>query len=272
MHPVLIYIPIGDGFSIYTYGVLTALGYLCAILWTVHEGKLRGISSERVFDLGFFNIVFAIIGGRLLYALTEWERFTSNPLEIFKIWEGGLVFYGGLIACIIFSYFYTRKHHISMIAMADTFMPSVALGHGIGRLGCFFAGCCYGRPTDPDSILSVIFPHNPLCLAPTGIPLFATQFMEAAALLTLFMVLVWIRRHQRFSGQVFLSYLGLYAVMRAILETFRGDSVRGFIIEGVLSTSQFISALLVILTIILYIYLLRKKQSKAHRASGATGS
>ncbi|OGP17036.1 MAG: prolipoprotein diacylglyceryl transferase [Deltaproteobacteria bacterium RIFCSPLOWO2_12_FULL_50_11] len=266
MHPVFIHIPFGAGFNIYTYGVLVALGFLSALLWNVHEGKLRGIASERIFDLGFYNILGAIAGARILYIITEFPRFLKNPLDMIKIWEGGLVFYGGLIACLVISYVYTKKYKISLITMADVFMPGVALGHGIGRLGCLFAGCCYGKTVAGPHFWTLIFPAHPLCLAPTGIPLIPTQIMEMMLLLVIFGLLVGIRRHQRFSGQIFLSYLVLYAIARSILEVFRGDKIRGFLIEGLLSTSQFISGLLVIFAIILYIYLLKKKPNKDYKS------
>ena len=262
MHPVLIHIPLGAGFNIYTYGVLAAVGFLCGICWIAHEGKLKGIAAERIFDLSFYNIIGAIVGGRTLYIITELPRFLEHPLDMLKIWEGGLVFYGGLIACLIISYFYCKKHNIPIITMTDVFMPGVALGHSIGRFGCLFAGCCYGKTVGIPRFWSLMFPHNPQCLAPTGIPLYPTQLMETGTLLIIFALLVLIRRLQRFKGQVFLSYLVLYAIGRSILEIFRGDTVRGFIIEGVLSTSQFISILIVIFAIILYIYLLKKNKVK----------
>ena len=268
MFPLLLEIPILGGIRIYTYGVLVATAFMMGILWTIHEtrqlplGQKNTIKPEQVTDLAFYIILAALIGSRILYVLVDWNRYVSHPLDIFKIWEGGLVFYGGLIGAIFVSLYYLRKHHLGFLKVADLFMPGVALGHAIGRLGCLASGCCYGRVTH--SAFSILFPQSRFTLAPPGIPLFPSQPLESAVELGIFFLLILIRKGKKFDGQVFLVYLILYSISRSILEIFRGDSVRGFIIPDRFSTSQLISAILVFIAIILYAHLRKKtKQEKA---------
>jgi len=169
-----------------------------------------------------------------------------------KLWEGGLVFYGGLLACLVVATLYTRRQNWSLKQAGDLLVPGLALGHAIGRLGCLMAGCCYGRPVSGDPWWALTFPDRGVGLVPAGIPLYPTQIMESLLELSLFAVLILIRRRKRFTGQVFLSYLMVYAVLRSVLELFRGDAVRGFLIPGLLSTSQFISLAVFVACLVYY--------------------
>jgi phosphatidylglycerol---prolipoprotein diacylglyceryl transferase len=252
MFPLLFEIPVFGGLKIYTYGVLVALGFVAGIWWSTREGKFAGIKSNFILDLSFYIILSALIGSRILYIFIDWRRYLEHPIDVIKIWEGGLVFYGGFIGAVLTSIYYIRKHDQKFLRVADVFMPGLALGHAIGRLGCFAAGCCYGRPTDGNAWWAVVFPSNPFSLAPAGVPLIASQLLESAAEFVIFLLLVFLRRRKRFDGEIFLLYLVFYSVSRALLETLRGDSVQGFLIPHVLSTSQFISILLVILAGIIY--------------------
>ena len=251
MYPLLFEIPIFGGIRIYTYGVLVALAYFTGILWTTHEAKKSGISSELVLDLAFYIIIASLVGARTLYIIIEWKRYTTHPLDMLKIWEGGLVFYGGLIGAMITAIGFIKKHRLNFFKIADVFVPGLSLGHAIGRLGCFAAGCCYGKEA-PHSFLAVVYPPNHFSLAPAGIPLLPSQLFESAASLLIFFVLVFWRKRKRFEGERFLIYVILYSVARAFLETLRGNSVQGFIIPQWLSTSQMISGVLVMSAMIIY--------------------
>lgn len=261
MLPVLFHIPlpfVAQPIPLYTYGLLVAIAFLAGISWTTREAKKVGMDPEMVFDLSFYIVIAAIIGSRILYIIVDHERYLANPLNILKLWEGGLVFYGGLIGAIAISLYYVWKKNLSFLRVADIFMPGVALGHAIGRLGCFAAGCCYGKPAGGDYFWTVIFPHNGTSLAPAGIPLYPNQLMESATELIIFFILIFIRRHQRFTGQLFLVYIIFYGISRSILETFRGDAVRGFVIPEILSHSQLTSGLLILGALVVYV-LLKKK-------------
>jgi phosphatidylglycerol:prolipoprotein diacylglycerol transferase len=259
MYPLLFEIPIFGGLKIYTYGVLVALGFVIGIAWIVREGKIAGIHPDKILDLSFYLILAGLAGSRVLYIITDWERYAARPVDVFKIWEGGLVYYGGFIAALVTGFFYVRKKGLSFLKVTDCYMPGLAIGHGIGRIGCFMAGCCYGRETH--GFLHVIFPPDPHTLAPVGVPLIPIQLIETAVETLIFLMLVFVRRKKTFDGEVFLVYLILYSVARSVLEIFRGDAVRGYVIPGWLSTSQFISACLVIFAAVLYYRLKVKKTS-----------
>lgn len=270
MHPLLIEIPIFGGLRIYSYGALVATAFLLGILWTAREGQKAKppLHSEIIFDLAFYIIISALIGSRILYIITDWQRYTDDFLAIFRIWEGGLVFYGGLIGALLTSYIYLRKKKLPFLYVADIFIPGLALGHSIGRLGCLMAGCCYGRHTD--SFFAMTFPQVPYGLAPVGIPLFPSQLLESVAAFGIFLILVMIRKRQHFRGQVFLSYLVIYSIVRSILEIFRGDLERGFVIPRYVSTSQFISLCLILATLFTYSYLRKKNQTQNHAIPSKT--
>lgn len=253
MHPVLFRIPIFSGVTIYSYGVMVALGFVVAIIWVSYESKRLGEDSAKAMDLVFYVIVAGIVGSRVLHvAIAERERFFANPLMIFRIWEGGLVFYGGLVTSLVVAAWYVRRHAMSFFTTADIFAPAISIGHAIGRIGCFLVGCCYGRPVDHPAWYSIVFPLKQKTFAPTGIPLYPTQLMEVAGELLIFSFLMLLRHHQRFKGQIITSYIMLYAILRFINEYFRGDLERGFVIDPWLSTSQFISIILFVVGAVVY--------------------
>lgn len=253
MHPVFLHIPLFGGFNIYSYGVMVALGFALGILWTTREAKRVGVSQDLVVDLAFYLIVAAIVGSRILFIIVEWRDYVADPLKILRIWEGGLVFYGGLLGALLIGYWYVRKYKLSYFSLGDLFLPAVALGHSIGRLGCFLAGCCYGKfCTIP--WIAVSFPNKPFTIAPADLPLYPTQLIESAMEFLLFLGLVWISRRKKFEGQVLLLYVIGYAITRSVIEILRGDQARGFVIPEILSTSQTISALLILLAICVYFY------------------
>lgn len=261
MYPVLIHIPLfGHTITIYTYGFMVALAFVAGMVWVSYEARRVGQNPARAMDLAFYVIVAAIIGSRILHVLvSERDRFLENPLMILRIWEGGLVFYGGLIGAILVSVWYMRRHHLPFWIISDIFAPAIAIGHFFGRLGCFMAGCCYGRPCDHPAWYTVTFPMNISSFAPPGVPLYSTQLMEAAGELLIFIFLVVFRRWKRFDGQILATYLILYSILRAFVEYFRGDASRGFLIEPYISTSTFISILMFAGGVLIYVTKWKKR-------------
>ena len=236
--------------SIHTYGVLIALAFFLGMTLASHRAERVGQDPQLIMDLAFYLMVAAIVGSRILYVILDYRVYMQEPLRILKIWEGGLVFYGGLIAAIIVGASFMRRHRMSFWPTADILAPSIALGQAIGRLGCLAAGCCYGLPTERS--WGVIF-TNPEALAPLGIRLHPSQIYESLAALTIFLFLLIYQRQKRFSGQIFLSYVSLYALARFFLEFFRGD-YRGSlnILSFSLSTSQIISLLGIVISLVLF--------------------
>jgi phosphatidylglycerol:prolipoprotein diacylglycerol transferase len=242
--------------NIYTYGLLVAAGFSIGIVLALYFGKKQGISRENILDISFYSLVASIIGSRIFFVLIEYKLFINNPLDIFKIWEGGLVFYGGILLVIPVTYLYIRIKSLPLWMTLDLFAPSLAIGHSIGRIGCFSAGCCYGKPTTLP--WGVIF-SDPNSMAVTGISLHPTQLYESAAELGIFIILIIMRKNKRFDGQLVLSYLLLYSFARFIIEFFRGDIERGIIFNG-FSVAQGISIIL-FMTSLICLKLLRKKTS-----------
>jgi len=246
MHPVLIHfnfpqwLPLLGGLpvNIYTYGVLVATGFLSGIWLITWRASKEGIDPDKMLDLCFWFLITSILGARLLYVIVDYKSFLNRPMDLFAIWKGGLVFYGGFIAGLLTIYYYARRYHLSFLKLIDIIVPSLALGQALGRLGCFAAGCCYGKATNVP--WAVIFKH-PAGLAPRYVQIHPTQLYESGALFLVFIFLSWFFKRRKFDGQISAYYLLIYAVIRSVIEIFRGDTIRGFLIPGWISTSQAIS-------------------------------
>lgn len=226
---------------IHTYGTMIALGVLVAFSVIKHLSKKANLDVDKVQDLTFFTLIVGFIGARLLYVLTQFDVFVNDPLQVFKVWNGGLVFLGGPIAAVPFFIWYARKHKLTAWAVMDCLIPGLAIAHSFGRVGCIGAGCCYGRPTNAE--WGFKFHSDLVDRSLHDIYLHPVQAYESAAVFILFVGLLWVFKHKKFDGQVGLTYFMVYPIIRSITETFRGDYIRGFVIDGLLSTSQFISLL-----------------------------
>jgi phosphatidylglycerol:prolipoprotein diacylglycerol transferase len=255
MHPELFKI---GPLTIHTYGVLVAAGFLLGLALAVRQARKEGIPPEKIVDLGFYILLSALIGSRLFYILINASHYIKNPIDIFKIWEGGLVFYGGLLFTVPIVLWYVKKNALGIWSIADLFAPSLAIGHAIGRLGCFFSGCCYGKPAE-GLPWSVTF-TDPESLAIIGIPLHPTQLYESSGELIIFFILITLRRHKSFNGQLFLTYIILYSVLRFIVEIYRGDVGRGFITSHI-SLSQGVSIMMFLVAVTGFFILRQRKDN-----------
>jgi phosphatidylglycerol---prolipoprotein diacylglyceryl transferase len=251
MYPILFEI---GNWPVYTYGVLLAVAYLVALQLAVARARKWGLNAARVMDLGIYLIIAALVGAKLMLVVVDFSYFREHPREILSLARAAGVFYGGLIVAVPVGLWLGRRYGLPMWTTADLFAPGIALGHIIGRLGCLLAGCCYGRETDlPWGITFT----NPVAAAnagtPLGRPLHPTQLYDAGAeLLILVFLLAFERRGRPYPGRTFWLYMLLYAISRFIVEIFRGDP-RGVIMG--LSTSQFLSVLIVPLSIVMLLRL-----------------
>jgi len=206
--------------TLYWYGVLVALGFLFG-LWTAGRRALQAnLSPDHVVDLGPWLVAGSIIGARLFYVVSYWQSdFANQPWwEVFMVQHGGLVFYGGLVGAVLTGGFQVWRRKLPFWPLSDVLAPSVALGHALGRLGCFMNGCCYGAPTHlPWAV------HFPADHATEGAGVHPTQIYESALNLLLFLGLSWFFPRRRYTGQVFALYLVFYAILRFTVECFRGD-------------------------------------------------
>jgi len=214
VHPVLFKI---GPYSVYSYGAMLALAFLVCSFLAKRRAASIGMDGEKILDFTILLIMSGVIGGRIMFVILDLEYFKTRPLDIFKLWEGGLVWYGGLILAVISGAVFLRIYRMPILKTADLIMPYVALGQAIGRIGCFLNGCCYGKT-----------------------PALPTQLFESAAMLIVYLIL---RRRVPSNGRTFFLYLILYSVFRFFIEFIRGDNM--LVIMG-LTFSQFIS--LIILT------------------------
>jgi phosphatidylglycerol:prolipoprotein diacylglycerol transferase len=265
MHPILFEIA---GFPVYTYGLLLAAAYLLGLQFALVRGRARGLDPNRIMDLGIWIIISALAGAKLLLLIVDRDTFSLTLSGVMDLVRSAGVFYGGLIAAVAVALWYLWRHKMPMWTVTDVFAPGIALGHVVGRLGCLFAGCCFGRPT---TVPWAITFHNDFAHqnvgTPLGIPLHPTQLYEAGAeLLILGILLALERRGRTYPGRTFWTYMLLYGISRFVIEFYRGDP-RGMV--GTFSTSQFVSILIVPLAIIMLLWLARGTGPEAVAAQRA---
>jgi phosphatidylglycerol:prolipoprotein diacylglycerol transferase len=245
MHPRLLTTPF---FTLHTFGLLLASAYIASFWWLTREGRREGLDVDALASLGFWAIAGAIIGAKALMIVRALPEYAAAPSEIFSrsVLASAGDFYGGFIGALISSAIFFRRHpQLSFWRTADLCGPAIALGQASGRIGCFMAGDDYGRPTDVPWAVTFTDPDAArIGGAPLGVPLHPVQLYESIVCFVLFVVLVRLGRRKRFDGEVILVYTAAYAIARFVLEFFRGDADRGFVFGGLLSTSQFIAAIL----------------------------
>ncbi len=240
---------LGD-FNLPTYGFLVSTGVLVGMWISVRNSEKSGIDPEDAWNLGILVVLCGILGAKILYIINDWSTYAAHPGDIFSLatLQAGGVFSGGLIGAALAAAWYLRRRHMPALATWDAFAPGLALGHAIGRVGCFAAGCCWGKPTT--HFWGVTF-TNPLARdlvgTPLGVALEPTQLIESAVELANFFLLMWIFKRKKFDGQVVAAYLILYGVARYFIEFLRDDPGRGSVFGGIMSGTQLISIGLVIL-------------------------
>jgi phosphatidylglycerol---prolipoprotein diacylglyceryl transferase len=268
MYPELFRI---GSFPVNTYGVFLALAFLCAILIAVKLGTRDGLPREKIYDLSLWMLLSSLVGSKVLMLFTEPE-YRDHPWQLFSLdfLRSGGVFYGGLIGAILTGYFLMKRYRLPWWKTADACAPGIAIGNFFGRQGCFAAGCCWGKPTTlPWGVKFTELGHEI-----TGVPadayLHPTQLYESFAMLIVFLFLLWLHKHKKFSGQVILAYALLYSIVRFLIEFVRDDprgDIGGLTSITGLSTSQMISLIVGVGAAILFII----KRRKAHQNQKADG-
>ena len=238
--------------TIHTYGVMVAVGLVAAFLSAAQRAKERSLNVDSLYSMGLLMALFGFLGAKLLYCIVEFPRLLQDPLSVLS--GGGFVVYGGIIAGLIAALLYCRAKALPFLPYADIAAPSIALAQGFGRLGCLFAGCCYGAPAS--GWLSITFQHSDI--APNGIPLVPTQILSSLGDFLIAFFLFWYAKNPRQNGSVAALYMLLYSVGRFAIEFFRAD-FRGSI--GPLSTSQFIAIILCAAAVCALVLLRRAKRA-----------
>ncbi len=296
MLPELFKIPFIN-LPVHTYGALYVTGLLVGMYVAYRQAKLKGKYQEDILDFGFWALVGALLGARVLFIIVEAHYyFVESPFTeipgigisiptVLAVWKGGFVFWGGAVGGIIALVIFCKKRKIPLGEMADYCAPGLALGHAVGRIGCVAGCCCYGYATYhidhagkviADTPFAIAFPEGSIAYGSlfnqakgatlelmqrlhTTVPLFPVQVVESLGNIAIFFILMFLIPVKRAHGQLALTYFILYSVMRSITETFRGDTARGFVIDNVLSTSQFISILMSIGALVLIVILSKRK-------------
>jgi phosphatidylglycerol:prolipoprotein diacylglycerol transferase len=266
MHPILIKI---GPLTIASYGFLFALGVLLGVLLSFRLAKKENLNLVVFADFIFYVMLLSLLGAKLWLLATNLGYYLKYPGEIKYLLTSGGTFYGGLIFGAVFAVWFIRRHRLSYRQLGDIAAPALALGHFFGRLGCFSAGCCWGREAVhfPLAVTFTSLKANALTGVPLFIPLYPTQLMEAVLNLGNFLFLITLYRKRKFKGQVLAMYILNYSVIRFVVEYFRGDPDRGYIFGGVqhplssLSSPQLIS----IVGFITALLLLRGFKKKGER-------
>lgn len=246
MHPVLFDL---GGITVYSYGFMIALGVIGGVAYMAIRGKKEiGLSFDTANALFLYIFVAAFVGGKFFLFFEDPAYYAHRPEKLFT--GRGFVFYGSFLFAIPTMYWFFRKHKLPVYQMLDIMAITTCIVHFFGRIGCFMAGCCYGKPTA--GLFGFTF-TDPACHAdPLNTPLHPTQLYEASFILLVMIFLLYYRDRKSFHGQLFLLYMLLYGAGRFVLEYFRGDLARGFIIENILSHSQFIAIILILVVSMIY--------------------
>lgn len=247
MHPILFE---SGSVTIYSYGFLIALGVIAGMTYLIIAGrKETGLTFDQANMLFLSIFAAAVIGGKLFLFLEDPLRYIDDPRSLFT--GRGFVFYGSFLLAIPTMWLFFRKQKLHPYKMLDVMAVTTCLVHMFGRIGCFLAGCCYGIPTD--SSFGVVFTDARCYAEPLNTPLFPIQLLEASWILLIMILLLFLRKRRRFYGQLFLTYLMLYGVGRFILEFFRGDAERGFVLGNHLSHSQLIAICMTVIVLVIFV-------------------
>jgi phosphatidylglycerol:prolipoprotein diacylglycerol transferase len=246
MHPVLFHV---GGLSVYSYGFMIALGAIAGVSYMAVQGKKEaGLTFDQANMLFLLLFLAAFVGGKFFLFLEDPKLHLSNPINLIK--GRGFVFYGSFIFAVPLMIWFFKRNKLNTYVMLDVMAITTCLVHIFGRLGCFLAGCCYGKPTD--SVFGLVF-NDPLCFAePNDVPLHPTQLYESFYIFLVMLVLLALRNRRQFYGQLFLLYLMLYAAGRSVIELFRGDEARGYVIDGYVTHSQMIAIVIFVTALFFY--------------------
>ncbi len=275
MHPILFqfdtpgfltsFLP--DTITIYTYGFLIACGAISGFLYTAWQAKKQfNFPYEETQQLILWIIIAAVVGGKLFIAFEDPDYYFSHPAALFKDFGNGFVFYGSLLFAIPTLLIFIKVKKLPLFGMLDVMAVTAVIVHAFGRMGCFMAGCCYGVPSHGFTAVTFHDPHSQA--DPLNVPLHPTQLYSVSTLLIILVILLFVKYRKQFDGQMFMIYLMLYAIGRSVIEVFRGDLERGFIIDNIMSNSQFISLLVFFGAGYIYYRLWKKdKRVKAYQKS-----
>jgi phosphatidylglycerol---prolipoprotein diacylglyceryl transferase len=269
MHPVLFQV---GPFTIYSYGLLAAAGFLVGLWWAYRQAPRAGLDPKKIWNLGVYGILIALIASKLWLVASAWSYYAANPREIFGIetFQSAGTFYGGVVGGVVWVLVYTYFQKLPFLGVLDLASAPVALGHSIGRVGCFVAGCCYGKPTSLPWGVTFTSPiAERIAGTPLNVSLHPTQLYEAGAEFLNFLLLVWLGTRQRFAGQLVGAYFILYGIERGAIEFLRADPGRTMMFHDSVSLMQLVSVAMVLAGSFLWWRGLRRAAPIVHEAAHA---
>ena len=228
MRPILFQL---GQFPVRSYGLAMALAFIVGILVARRRARAAGLEPDVIIDFAFFVILASIAGARAVHVIVQWDYYRTDPLSIFRIWEGGLAQYGGIAAGVITGMIFFVRRHIDPWMGADVVAPSVALGVAIGRIGCFLNGCCYGKACSLP--WAVTFPASSIAGQHVhGVPLHPTQIYESLAALAIFFILIVVDRRKPFYGFTLWLLIILLAAYRFLIDPLRQYEATAMVLQG----------------------------------------
>jgi len=276
MYPRLFTLPAFDAFgrtfgplTLHSYGFLLAVAFLAGLFVVSSQAKKARMDATRLTDMAVWLLIAGLVGAKLLMVALDLPFYMRNSRELWTIFQSGGVFYGGLLGGIAVAVFFVRRYKLRGWPTADVLAPGVVIGQAIGRLGCFAAGCCFGKPASvPWAVTFTDVYAARQVGTPMDTALHPTQIYESLACFLIFFFLIWLAPRKSFHGQVVLTYAVLYSFFRFAVEFFRGDPDRGSVFGGLLSTSQLIAILLVLTAALVFPYLRRTQKVAPVPAAG----
>ncbi|MGH9507693.1 MAG: prolipoprotein diacylglyceryl transferase [Terriglobales bacterium] len=269
MFPVLFH---GGWFTLHTYGLLVAIGYLTGIFVATHAAKRLGQNPDQIFNLAVYLAIGAIVGAKLFLVLQDWRFYVHEPRALLStdFLESGGIFYGGLIVALLVLVWFVRHHRLSWLAVGDAVVPGLALGHGIGRMGCYSAGCCWGKPSTITWFSTTFtrpYAHATVGV-PLNVPLWPTELMMAAAGVVIFILLWRMVGRRRYVGELTAFYLFVYGGWRYTIDFFRYYSPQAQLFHGLMTDAQLTSLCMMVLAIGIWIWQRGQSQRAAAPAAG----
>lgn len=243
--------------TIHGYGLMIGIGVAVALLVGEYRANKKGLNGDFIYGLSITTVILGFLGAKLLFILTEWKDFIKDPVNF--VAGSGFVVFGGIIGGALTIWGYCKWKKMDFWDYVDLMIPSVALAQGFGRIGCFLAGCCYGKETD--SILGITFTNSHF--APNNVKLFPSQLVMSAGDFLIAAILIFYAKKNRAKGKTSALYLMIYSVGRFLVEFTRNDD-RGFV--GALSTSQFIGIFMFLFGAVLFFAVIPAREKKAVQA------
>ena len=235
--------------TVYSYGLFVALAFTISTYMIFRGSPKHGVPKDKLWDLVFCILISGLVGARLLHVILNLEYYGKVPLQILMLHKGGLAIHGGIVVALFVSIIFVLKKGLPLWKTGDLIMQYLPLGQAIGRIGCLFNGCCYGKTTT--SFFGIIFPGE-------GFARYPTQAYSSIALIAAYLFLSYLsNKKDRFGGEIFLAYFLIYSVIRFGIDFLRGDL--SVVLLG-LTTSQLIS--IIIFATALSIYYFRARRVK----------